>query len=188
MNTTKQKAGRKGGLRTVERHGKEHMQAIGRRGAAATWKKYALMPVDSSGYAMVERATGKIRAIWCAPWIVLCLALLLAGCKPFPTRTPTETPPATSAPTRQETNTARAARAAAARAVLSPTPARCVVSTGYNAGTVNVRSGPGMTYSVVDVVQEGQELPLYGHPVDGWQEVTTPALVNGWFYVIRWCK
>ncbi len=185
MNATKQKAGKLGGLRTVEKHGKEHMQEIGRRGAAATWRKYALMPVDSSGYAMVERSTGKIRAIWCAPWIVLIL-LFLAACTPFPTRTPTETAAAISSPTMQATNTARPA-GAAARAALSPTPARCVVSTGYQAGTVNVRSGPGMSFPVVDVVSEGQLLPLYGQPSNGWQRVTTPALVDGYFYVSRWC-
>ena len=32
---TRSEAGRLGGLRTVERHGREHMSAIGRRGFAA---------------------------------------------------------------------------------------------------------------------------------------------------------
>ncbi len=64
MNATKQKAGKAGGLATVRKHGKEHMQAIGKRGAATTWKRYALLPVDTSGYAMVDRKTGEVKAIW----------------------------------------------------------------------------------------------------------------------------
>jgi hypothetical protein len=197
MNATKQKAGKLGGLATVAKHGKDHMSAIGRRGAATTWKRYAIQPVDSSGYALVERATGKIRAIWCTPWIVLCLALLslsLTGCADWgfiPLTSTTPTPPAlaTSSPTGQPTETAKAAGKMSTNVNISPTPpARCIVSTGYDSGTVNVRSGPGMAYQVVDVVQEGQELPLFGQPADGWQRVTTPALVDGWFYISKWCK
>lgn len=126
-------------------------------------------------------------------FFVLCLALLLVGCSLprgfIPSTAPSPTPPATSSPTMQPTRThqARPVSAAAAR-ITSTQPARCVVSTGYDAGTVNVRGGPGMAWPVVDIVNEGQELPLYGQPVNGWQEVTTPALVNGWFYISKWCK
>ena len=57
---TKQQAGRKGGRATVAKHGREHMQAIGKRGAAVTWQRYHLSPVGLTEYAMVERATGRI--------------------------------------------------------------------------------------------------------------------------------
>jgi hypothetical protein len=64
MNKTKQKAGRKGGRATYEKYGKDYMSEIGKRGARTTWERYGIVPVDTSGYALVERATGKIRAIW----------------------------------------------------------------------------------------------------------------------------
>jgi general stress protein YciG len=193
MNKAKQNAGRLGGLATVAKHGKEHMRTIGRRGAATTWRRYSIMPVDTSGYALVEKATGKIRAIWCTPWIVLCLALTLTltscaawGFAPVATSTPT---PAAAPSAPEPTRTAGTARKMSPMGhILTPTPARCIVSTGYQTGTVNVRGGPGMDYQVVDVVTEGQELPLIGETVNGWQRVTTPALVDGWFYIVRWCK
>jgi hypothetical protein len=65
--TTKQKrkaAGRKGGLRTVEKHGREYMSEIGKRGAATLWRRYHLRPVDVSGWALVDRETGKVKAVW----------------------------------------------------------------------------------------------------------------------------
>lgn len=60
MKHTKQTAGRIGGRATVARHGREHMQQIGKRGAAVTWTRYQLSPVGLTEYAMVERSTGKI--------------------------------------------------------------------------------------------------------------------------------
>lgn len=64
MKATKKQAGSKGGRSTLARHGREHMSEIGRRGAAATWQRYFLAPVEIANYAMVERETGKIIAIW----------------------------------------------------------------------------------------------------------------------------
>ena len=60
---TRQQAGSKGGRATVSKHGREHMQQIGRRGAVVTWTRYTLKPVNQSQYAMVERETGRIKAI-----------------------------------------------------------------------------------------------------------------------------
>ena len=62
MNT-KQAAGSKGGRATVQRHGREHMQRIGKRGADVTWSRYRLTPIGQYQYAMVERATGIIKTI-----------------------------------------------------------------------------------------------------------------------------
>lgn len=39
QHMTRQEAGRKGGLATLAKHGKEHMQEIGRKGFAATREK-----------------------------------------------------------------------------------------------------------------------------------------------------
>ncbi len=59
----KKQAGSIGGRATVARHGREHMQQIGARGAMATWTRYKLIPVGQTEYAMTERATGKIICI-----------------------------------------------------------------------------------------------------------------------------
>lgn len=61
--TLKQKAGRLGGLATVAKHGRPYMAAIGRRGAAALWRRYSLLPYQVGQYALVDRETGKVKAI-----------------------------------------------------------------------------------------------------------------------------
>ena len=62
--TTKRQAGQLGGRATVARHGREHMQAIGRRGAAVTWTRYQIAPAGLSGYALVRKSDQKVIAIW----------------------------------------------------------------------------------------------------------------------------
>jgi general stress protein YciG len=57
----KHQAGSKGGKTTVERHGREHMQEIGKRGAAVTWEKYHLSPIGQSGWAMIDRETNQVK-------------------------------------------------------------------------------------------------------------------------------
>jgi hypothetical protein len=37
------------------------MQQIGKAGAAATWTRYRLSPIGVSGWAMVNRATNKVK-------------------------------------------------------------------------------------------------------------------------------
>jgi hypothetical protein len=59
---TKKTAGRLGGLATVARHGKAHMQTIGKSGAVTTWQRYELQPAGLNGWAMVDRKTGKVKA------------------------------------------------------------------------------------------------------------------------------
>ena len=61
---TKSEAGRLGGQATAKKHGTAHMKAIGRRGADATWAKYNLVPVGTSQYAMVDKQTNEIKAIF----------------------------------------------------------------------------------------------------------------------------
>lgn len=57
---TKQSAGRRGGLATLARHGRQHMQTIGRRGAQVFWRRYHLVPCDLADFAIVERSSGKV--------------------------------------------------------------------------------------------------------------------------------
>lgn len=59
----KSEAGRLGGKSTVARYGPEHMRAIGKKGAATLWRRYALYPFELSKYALVDRESGQIRAI-----------------------------------------------------------------------------------------------------------------------------
>ncbi len=63
MTHTKQSAGSLGGRATLARYGREHMQAIGRHGAAAFWQRYHLAPAGTSGFAIVSRETNRIIAL-----------------------------------------------------------------------------------------------------------------------------
>jgi len=56
----KHKAGRIGGLKTVERHGTEHMRAIGKRGAKTFWKRYSVKPAGTSGWVILHRETQQV--------------------------------------------------------------------------------------------------------------------------------
>lgn len=58
---TRQESGRAGGLANVARHGPAHMAAIGRKGGRSTQRKYKLEPIGQSGWAMVDRQTGKVK-------------------------------------------------------------------------------------------------------------------------------
>lgn len=59
---TKKQAGRKGGLSTFQKYGREYMRNIGRRGAQTFWKRYSLKPVGTSHFAIVCRNTNKMVA------------------------------------------------------------------------------------------------------------------------------
>ena len=61
---TKAQAGRLGGIATHKKHGSTHMSTIGKRGAETTWTKYQLIPAGTSQYAMVEKSTNKVIAIF----------------------------------------------------------------------------------------------------------------------------
>ncbi|MCC6568926.1 MAG: hypothetical protein IT315_06790 [Anaerolineales bacterium] len=54
--------GRRGGKATVEKHGREHMRTIGKRGASTFWKRYSLRPAGTSDFAIVKRENGEVIA------------------------------------------------------------------------------------------------------------------------------
>lgn len=54
--------GRRGGKATVKKHGREHMRAIGKRGASTFWKRYSLRPAGTSDFAIVKRESGEVIA------------------------------------------------------------------------------------------------------------------------------
>ena len=62
LHTKRKESGRKGGLATVRKHGRQHMAVIGKRGGVMTHERYSLAPVNLSHFAMVDRKTGKIKA------------------------------------------------------------------------------------------------------------------------------
>ena len=58
----RRQAARKGGQTTAAKYGRGYMAEIGRRGAAVTWGRYRLAPMGLSGWAMIDRQSGLIRA------------------------------------------------------------------------------------------------------------------------------
>lgn len=66
---TKQQAGSKGGRVTVARHGREHMQSIGRKGAATFWQRYTFTPAGLNDFAIRRRDNGETIAFLSGkPW------------------------------------------------------------------------------------------------------------------------
>lgn len=59
---TKKQAGQIGGRTTFIRHGRSHMQSIGREGARVTWQRYFLSPVGGTGWVMVSKKTNEVKA------------------------------------------------------------------------------------------------------------------------------
>lgn len=57
---TKAQAGARGGKATAERHGRDHMAAIGRKGAAEFWHRYRVMPHGTNLFAIISRETGAV--------------------------------------------------------------------------------------------------------------------------------
>lgn len=62
MNLVKQKAGRKGGVATLKKHGVDFFRKIGKKGARITWSRYHLSPTGLNNFAMVNRETGEVKA------------------------------------------------------------------------------------------------------------------------------
>ena len=62
MNLVKQKAGRLGGISTFKKYGVEHFRKIGLNGARVTHSRYRLTPTGLNDFAMIDRATGEVKA------------------------------------------------------------------------------------------------------------------------------
>jgi general stress protein YciG len=60
----KAEAGRKGGKATYKKHGSGHMSRIGSKGGRSTWSRYKIVPIGVNRYAMVERKTNQIIAMY----------------------------------------------------------------------------------------------------------------------------
>ena len=63
LNAKRREYGRRGGMATYSKHGRDHMQKIGRRGAAVFWKRYTMRPLGTSDFAIIERETDQVIAV-----------------------------------------------------------------------------------------------------------------------------
>ena len=61
-NLLKVNAGRKGGLSTLKKYGVDHFRRLGQWGAHRMHATYRLEPVDRNDFAIVNRATGEVKA------------------------------------------------------------------------------------------------------------------------------
>ena len=61
---TESEAGRLGGKATLKKYGKGHMSKIGKRGSDTTWDRYKMVPYKLNEFAMVEKRTNIIVAIF----------------------------------------------------------------------------------------------------------------------------
>ena len=55
---SKKDAGSKGGRTTAKKYGRGYMQALARKGAEAMHRKYRLVKLGTSDFAIVNRETG----------------------------------------------------------------------------------------------------------------------------------
>lgn len=56
----------------------------------------------------------------------------------------------------------------------------CRVKTKVKQGLLNLRSGPGLQYKVIAVLNEGEILTGKFVPTADWQKVTIPTGTEGW--------
>lgn len=96
---------------------------------------------------------------------------------PTATITPTAMPTATATPTATST----ASPTATPTPTSSPTPAPSPIARVLDR-PVNIRSGPGLTYAVLEVAVSGRELVIVGRNALGswWQVCCTLNGANGW--------
>lgn len=125
----------------------------------------------------------------------LLLALALTACGsagPEPTPTPTKTPepPAAEQPVTEQQATPMpqpdapaqpAPQQPAGEQATSPGAASQARSGTVNAAELNVRSGPGTTFAVVEVLRQGQQVEVLATSDDGqWIQVGRDGQTLGW--------
>jgi hypothetical protein len=62
IQTKRREAGKRGGLATLAKYGKDHFKQIGKRGAAVFHRRYSLSPFGMDDFAVVKRETGEVIA------------------------------------------------------------------------------------------------------------------------------
>ena len=124
----------------------------------------------ASWQSQADYEAGKPLACGCyllAIFAGLALLVFLTSCSPYAglqITTATATP--TPSPTTSEVTTA--------------TPEKlCTVSTGYDNGRLNLRTGPGVEHVVITTLGEGQQLTVIQER-DGWLYVRPGTTIPGW--------
>jgi uncharacterized protein YraI len=118
-------------------------------------------------------------------FLLLAAVLVLAACggkDEEPTPTPTKTPTTVAQAPALATNTpAPAAQPAAPQPTATPVPQAVPVRATVNADELNVRSGPGASYDVVQTLTNGQQFDVIAVSSDGgWLELADNGQSIGW--------
>jgi uncharacterized protein YgiM (DUF1202 family) len=116
------------------------------------------------------------RAVKFFAWLTAGYALLiiLTSCSPL------QAPPVSTG------TPAAAATADLQSEVTTPTPPQlCTVSTGYDNGLLNMRTGPGTKYAVLRVLREGDVLTVTTR--GAWLQVIDPGGIQGYVYS-KYCQ
>jgi len=122
-----------------------------------------------------EQAMNDKKIINAALWFfALCvLVILLTSCNPYVTQEPTGTPEATTTILSIEPSVTPSA-----------TSETCTVATGYDAGALNIRTGPGTQYGVIRTLAEGETLQVIERAA--WLQVIDATGTRG-FINARYC-
>lgn len=60
----KKRAGQLGGLATFQKYGRQHFVKLGKLGARSLYAKYSLIPCDLANWCLIDKTTGKVKAVW----------------------------------------------------------------------------------------------------------------------------
>jgi hypothetical protein len=120
--------------------------------------------------------------------LLIPLLAFLSACQALATPTPTAVPPTdTLAP-----SPTRILPTATATITLTPTSTATPTATPFapfhaviTGGVVNLRAGPGLLFSILRVLTDGETVTISGKaPGGNWFRVQTPEKTEGWVY--RW--
>ena len=87
-------------------------------------------------------------------WILAAFVVMLNGCNPYDGLQPNVTSTAVT------TVTPASARLINSSTLTLTPPPSCTVTTGVPSGYLNIRTGAGMQYAVIDVLHEGEQLQV----------------------------
>lgn len=107
-------------------------------------------------------------------YLIVFIALFITGCLDMPT--PTAQATATDGTLSVETPVVVEPSAT----MSTPTAQACKVDTGISNGALNVRSGAGVKYTVLAVLNEGEIVTRTGERDGRWWQVVTRDQLTGW--------
>ena len=116
--------------------------------------------------------------------IILFIVILLTSCNPYQGLA--------ALPVSTETPTRSTATATKIHTTATPRPRVCTVRTGVPAGNLNIRSGPGVSHSVIALLHEGEVLTVMHSTASlvergAWMYVRTSRNIKGWINS-NYCK